>query len=307
MEDAKLERSQRIESLGYDYSQKEKMPMRACNLCGSTRWVIISHVDRYGYDISATSCSNCGQTMLNPCMTVAEYSGFYKDVYRPLVSAYHGRLIDAKTVQAEQHPYANQMVKLVSPFIKNGYSTMLDVGGSTGLISTYFAKEFRLKCTVIDPAPDEIAEAKEVGIEAITGFVEEWDGGGKIFDVIAMFQTIDHLLDIKVTLTKLRNLIHPEGLFIVDIVDFRAAILRNHSVEEAIKIDHVYSLTQEVMEAYLTTCGFAWVTKSFSQDHLHVLYLCQPTEPVPGVIPEAHVTKEFFRELRYVQNSRKCL
>ena len=39
-------------------------------------------------------------------MTADAYGRFYDGIYRPLVSAFHGRLIDAATIQAEQREYA---------------------------------------------------------------------------------------------------------------------------------------------------------------------------------------------------------
>ena len=38
-----------------------------------------------------------------------------------------------------------------------------------------------------------------------------------------MCQTVDHLLDINTTLHKVRELMSDDGIFFVDIVDFRAA------------------------------------------------------------------------------------
>ena len=47
----------------------------------------------------------------------------------------------------------------------------------------------------------------------------------------------------------MRGLLSSRGLLFIDIVDFRAAYLRNWSVEDAVKIDHPYYLTQETMTA----------------------------------------------------------
>ena len=54
---------------------------------------------------------------LNPRMTAAAYGRFYDGVYRPLVSAFHGRLIDARTIQAEQRDYAADRAEFVRPFV----------------------------------------------------------------------------------------------------------------------------------------------------------------------------------------------
>jgi hypothetical protein len=118
-----------------------------------------------------------------------------------------------------------------------------------------------------------------------------------------MFQTIDHLLDVAATLQKLRSAIDENGLFVVDIVDFRAAYLRNWSVEMAVKIDHPFSLTEPTAELFLARTGFAVVRKAYSADHLHVAYVCRPCSPRPRARASAGSVSSFFREIRYVQNA----
>ena len=297
-------RHERIEALQYNYSAQPKEGILPCNLCGSDQWVVLTHRDRYGFPAKATCCGKCGLTVLNPRMKPGAYGHFYEAIYRPLVSAYHGRQIDAKTIQSEQVPYAESFIEFAAPFITNEHKTLLDVGGSTGIVAVEFIREFGLKTTLIDPAPAETAEAEALGIESVTGFIEEWDAGDRKFDVVGLFQTIDHLLDVKATLNKLRDVISDHGVFLVDIVDFRAAMLRNNSVEEAIKIDHVYSLTQETAEAYFAQAGFRWVRKSYSADHLHVAYVCVPVTPDPTALPAPTWVAEQFAEIRRVQNTR---
>jgi hypothetical protein len=156
---------------------------------------------------------------------------------------------------------------------------------------------------VLDPAPAELEEAESYGIETVCSLVEDWHPAGQTFDVVGMFQTVDHLLDVAATLEKLRLAVRAGGVFFVDIVDFRAAYLRNWSVEGAVKIDHPYYLTQESMEAYLARAGFAVARKYFSSDHLHVGYVCRPSAPQQAALPSPLVVREFFRELRFAQNA----
>jgi SAM-dependent methyltransferase len=299
-----MNRTDAIKALGYDYEATAKQKIRDCNLCGADDWVFIVHRDRYGFAATATSCRRCGLTMLNPAMTPESYTHFYKEVYRPLVSAYHGRLIDQSTIQDEQREYADRMADFIHPFlIQNNFKNFLDVGGSTGIIAAEFARRFNLKATVIDPAPDEAAVAEDLGIETVVGFVEDWQPTTR-YDVVGVFQTIDHLLDVGGTLAKLRSLINDQGLLVVDIVDFRAAYLRNASVESGIKIDHVYSLTESTMEAYLARHGFRILRKSYAADHLHVGYICRPCDPAPETIPDPGEVKAFFNEIRRIQNEK---
>jgi len=299
-----LDRRQRIDALGYDYGSQPRDLLMTCNLCGGNVFVTLTHRDRYGYPAQASACARCGLVFLNPRMTAAAYGRFYDGVYRPLVSAFHGRLIDARTIQAEQREYAADRAELVRPFLEHsGVTTMLDIGGSTGVVAGHFAKSFGLSGTLIDPAPLELQEARAFDLETITGLVEEHDFGGRRFDLVLICQTVDHLLDVAGTLKRVRELLTPNGYLFVDIVDFRAAYLRNWSVEDATKIDHPYYLTQDTMTAYLKRAGFESMRAAYAADHLHVSYLCRPTQPAPQTLPDAAAVVELFREIRYVQNA----
>lgn len=296
-------RQERIAALAYDYAAKPVRRTLCCNLCGADCFVTLTHRDRYGYPAAADGCLTCGLVFLNPAMTADAYSEFYTGVYRPLVSAYHGRLIDAASIQDEQREYASARADFIEPRMRErSCKTLLDVGGSTGVVAHVMKERFDLQATVIDPAPFEIEVARAFGLKTVTGFVEDYDPGGATYDFIVLCQTVDHLLDVSLSLSKIRNLISEDGLFFVDIVDFRAAYRRNGSVKEAIKIDHPYYLTDETMRAYLARSGFEILGIDYAVDHLHVGYLCKPGETNPEALPDPVTVNEQWREIRAIQN-----
>jgi 2-polyprenyl-3-methyl-5-hydroxy-6-metoxy-1,4-benzoquinol methylase len=299
-------RSERIAALDYDYAAQPREAVDACNLCGESRFVVLTHRDRYGYKAQAHACTRCGLVFLNPRMTGDAYGRFYDGVYRPLVSAFHGRLIDAQTIQAEQREYAADRADLLRPFVTPGRAaTLLDIGGSTGVVAHHFARQFGLQATVIDPAPLEIEQAKRLGIETIVDLVEHHDFGHRRFDVVIVCQTVDHLLDVAGTLRRVRQVLAAGGILLIDIVDFRAAYLRNWSVEDAVKIDHPYYLTEATMEAFLRRSGFAVERVDYAGDHLHVSYVCRPADADPGACPTAAHVEALLREIRFVQNTTR--
>ena len=298
------DRDQRIADLAFDYAAQPTEAVQRCNLCEAERFVVLTHRDRYGYAAEAHACVACGLVFLNPRMTATAYRNFYARTYRPLVSAYHGRLIDARTIQAEQRIYAGERARFLRPFLDgSGARTLLDVGGSTGVVAHVLADTFGFEATLLDPSPLEVAEAQRRGFEAITSLVEEHDFGDRRFDVILLCQTIDHLLDVSGTLERLRRLLAPEGVFFVDIVNFRAAYLRGWSVERAVKIDHPYALTEPVAAAMLARTGFEILRADYEADHLHVGYVCRAAEPVRGAQPTPPAVERLLREIRYVQNT----
>ena len=297
-------RDQRIAALGYDYRAQPKQTVPRCNLCGGSAFLQLTHRDRYGYPAQASGCRTCGLVFLNPVMSRDAYSNFYRHTYRPLVSAFHGRLIDARTIQAEQRIYARDCASFLAPFMNAGKrESLLDIGGSTGVVASHLSAEFGLKATVLDPAPLEIAEARRLGLETVTAFAEDFDAGGRRFDVVTLCQTIDHLLDVSATLAMVRRVLAPGGLLFVDIVDLRAAYLRTWSVEEAIKIDHPYYLTDMTTVAYLRRSGFAIAASTFAADHLHLGYACRAATLETSYLPDPAAVDEQWREIRFVQNA----
>lgn len=300
---SKTDRAARIEALGYDYAGQAKWRRERCNLCGGDRFVTLTHRDRYGYPAKAQGCLACGLVTLNPVMTSEAYTSFYVDVYRPLVSAYHGRLIDAETIQDEQRDYAATLAELLARHLETKpRARLLDVGGSTGVVAHHLKERFGLAATVIDPAPMEIEVAQRLGLETVTGFVEDYEPGSGRFDLIVLCQTVDHLLDVQSSLAKIHSLLAPEGIFFVDIVDFRAAYRRNGAIEDAVKVDHPYYLTEETMLAYLRRTGFEVREINYAADHLHVGYVCAPAEPEPWSVTDPKWVAEQWREIRSIQN-----
>lgn len=306
------DRSARIAALGYDYRAEPMEVVTRCNLCGATRFVVLAHRDRYGFPAEAHACERCGLVFLNPRLTANGYSRFYQSVYRPLVSAFHGRLIDARTIQDEQRAYAAErlaflypFMSFLRPFMSQDLKTLLDIGGSTGVVAAHIARECGLTATVIDPAPLEVAEARRLGLETISGLVEQHDFGGRMFDVVIVCQTVDHLLDVAGALARIRALLSSHGVLFIDIADFRAAYLRVWSIEDAVKIDHPYGLTEPIMAAYLRRAGFEVLRADYEADHLHVGYVCRLAPPDPAALPDPASVRDLLREIRFVQNAAR--
>jgi SAM-dependent methyltransferase len=299
-----IARAERIAALSFDFDGAPKAAVDRCNLCGGSTFVGLTHRDRYGYPASASGCTGCGLVFLDPRMTREAYAAFYAGTYRPLVSAFHGRLIDARTIQDEQRDYARQRGDLLAPYLDGWRDrTLLDIGGSTGVVADVLARRFGLRATVVDPAPLETEQAQALGLETIEGLVEEIAFGNRRFDLVVLCQTVDHLLDVSGTLARVRELLASDGILFVDIVDFRAAYLRNWSVEDATKIDHPYYLTEDTMVAYLRRAGFDVVRSDYAADHLHVSYVARPASAQPGYVPTPQSVDALWREVRYVQNA----
>ena len=272
------ERRARIDALGYDYGAREKERVAECNLCRGTRLVEVSRTDRYGYPAVFTVCARCGLGFVSPRLSAREYAAFYDGVYRPLVSAYHDRLIDADTVQEEQREYAEDLGAHLERVLDRRPASIMDIGGSTGVVAAPLRERFGAHATVLDPAPDELAVAEAAGMETIAGFAEDYDPGGRTWDLVLLCQTIDHLLDVRATLAAIRGMLAPEGRAFVDVLDVGFMMRRRGSIEGAVKIDHPYYLTRPTAQAYFATAGLGVVSERMSGDG-HWVFVLAPVDP----------------------------
>ena len=272
------ERALRIGQIDFDPALRERDDPGDCNLCGSARLVEVSRRDRYGYDQRAVVCARCGLGFLSPRLTAGEYEDFYRAVYRPLVSAYHGRLIDAETVQVDQRGYTDDLVAFLRRTLPGAPASVLDIGGSTGLVAGGVRDAFGSQATVLDPAPDELAVAAAQGMETIAGFAEDMQPGERSWDLILLCQTIDHLLDARLTLSRLRGVAAEGGHLFVDVLDLPFALRSKGSIEGAIKVDHPFYLTRQTACAYLQATGFEVVAERLSDDG-HWGFLARAGEP----------------------------
>ena len=251
--------AERIAALDFDVATLDFERVPACNLCGAAHHVEVARRDRYGFPTRYVVCGRCGLGFLSPRPSAEGYARFYEAIYRPLVSAFHGRVIDARTMQDEQGDYARDLVGFLRHALAAPPATVLDVGGSTGIVGAEVRDAFGAAVTVVDPAPDELAVAASLGLETVQGFAERAELGDRCFDLVLLCQTIDHLLDVRATLAAMRAWLAPGGVAFVDIVDPDLETARLGAIERVVKLDHAYYLTRATSHAYFAAAGLELV------------------------------------------------
>jgi len=257
----------------WDYEAQPKEWLGGCPLCGAwdEHFETFATRDRYGFKALSVTCTQCGLNFLPERMTREAYARFYETAYRPLVSAFHGREINAQTIQPEQEEYAKGLAQILQLSLPDSARTLLDVGGSTGVVAGILGARLAIRgLTIIDPSPAEAAIARGRGIEAILGTIEDAPLVGRHFDLITLCQTADHLLDLMGSLKKIRGLLSKDGLFWSDIVDF--------DVTREVKIDHPFNLTEKTYREFLRRAGFKLLQVNYAPDGVHIGFLCRAAE-----------------------------
>jgi len=261
--------------ISFDYSQQPKRAVVHCDLCKGLRFEPYAKWDRYGLPVKSSQCLICGLVFLNPLMTAGAYQLFYAEGhYRSLLRDYYGEdRFDPESLEKEQRDYARRLTSFVGDDLhRSKAATLLDLGGSTGVVADSLARGFGLRATVVDPAREELGRATARGLETVLGTAEAWQSRPGRYDVVLLCRSVDHLRSVSAVLRKIRSALSPEGLFFVDAVDYRRSAEKGR--EEAIKLDHPYYLEPALMRQYLDQANFEVIRTGHDEDGLHVRWLC---------------------------------
>jgi hypothetical protein len=248
------------------YAAAPKEIVSTCNLCGGNRFVLLSLTDRYGLEAPSVQCETCGLRFLSFRMTAAAYEEFYAGGhYRKLLGDFLGpERMTPQRLESDQTRYAGALVHWLSPHVKGIWGgTLLDLGGSTGIVAEHLSRAFNLDATVVEASIPEANRARDKGLAVANVRLQDYDAGGNHYDLILLCRTVDHLLDIKGDLARIRGWLAPKGLFFVDFVP-----------KTPPKIDHPYILSTSTMRRYLEEAGFV-VKGMGSMEVRHTNMLCE--------------------------------
>lgn len=264
--DPALSREERIAAVGCAPLMNDR-GRQQCDCSGGFLQFFVGR-DRYGFVSTKAQCPHCGLAWLDDRPSAEWYSNFYASgTYRKLVSAYHGRDVMA-TIHAEQKAYAEQLIKHLPEGDSFGM-VALDIGGSTGVVAEHIAS-IGYHAVVIDPAAEQLPDGFfTVANESF----ETWKPWGTDYDLILLCQTIDHLLEPRSCLEKIRGLLASDGLFFVDILDTEQEVAEK-GWQQTLKIDHCFYFTDKSARLLLSATGFE-IVDSWESARNHIGYLCK--------------------------------
>lgn len=274
----------------------------SCNVCSSPRHSLVCATDRYGLPLRMALCLDCGLFYLVDRFSADGYSEFYAGgAYRTVSSQFNGVTHAIDEVQANQVGYARNLVRALAGFVApRREGKLLDVGGSAGIIARELAKEFGLRGTVLDPATEEVAAARAAGLDAIEGSLEDWNTTDR-FDLILLCRSIEHLFDLRQSLSRIRSLLTPDGLFYCDIADFMEMCRLMGPPETFTKVDHCYWLTQSTALQIFRSLGFELVSMNIVSGVAQVGFLLRACEPSPEPLMSQSRTLAQVEEIQLIE------
>ena len=243
-----------------------RTPIAVCNACGGSRKAVLAERDRYGVAVRTALCLGCGLVYLLEPLTPEAYADFYASGgYRELTGRFSRRRRALAQVRAGQQDYAARVFAALEPHLRpataegsGARARLLDIGASTGLVADRFRQRLGFDAVLLDPAAKELRQPETRGMRRVASSFEEFEPDGE-YSLILLCRTIEHLLDLRRSLEKVRELLAPGGVFFCDVADF-FEICRVEGPPEAVsRIDHCFWLAQETARVIFRRAGLRTV------------------------------------------------
>lgn len=202
---------------------------QTCCVCGRDDGVPVAEAYDYEYRTSRQlwiykRCRGCALVYLDPRPAVSELGRIYPPNYysfdeekrgNPLVAYLRGKLEAMKARAFARHVGGG------ARRVGGGARRVLDVGCGDGrflsVLRRHGPPEWQLFGIDIDAAAIERARAK--GLDARPCRLEDLPEDGEPFDLIVLFQVIEHVSDPRAMVAKVRRLLAPGGVFVVETPD----------------------------------------------------------------------------------------
>ena len=191
---------------------------RGCIVCGEHARRPFRHQD--GFAIVA--CQGCDLRFLNPQPSEAELDALYGESYfASHDSRRHG--YDGYAADAEnwRRTFRDRLRHLPAE-----RGRLLDVGAATG----FFVEQARAAgwdATGVEPSEWAAAHAREqLGLDVRTGTLDRVRYPDGAFDVVTMWEVIEHVRDPRAVLAEVRRILGPRGTLVLSTPDCRSAAAR---------------------------------------------------------------------------------
>ena len=229
----------------------------ACALCGADD----THVRHHKFNLIVVQCNRCRLVYTNPRLPKdhlwTRYSEdyFWDEYLRSLEIGRDGR-VDLDRFAAHHAPLLDLFQAYHPP-----PGRLLEVGAAAGL---FMKSAERAGWTVqgLEPLPAPARFARErFGLDVLQETVESAPFGEATFDAVAMFETIEHVLDPLGVLSAVRRLLRQRGLLVLTTPNWEA--LTRHALGQQWAVispaEHLYYFSEATLTAMLTRAGFSWV------------------------------------------------
>jgi len=262
-----------------------------CNLCGQDEYTVrfsattdgnTLQVDAfrcthsgYGHHPQIVECRHCGLVYANPRWSTDDVMDAYSAVQdETYVEERLGRELTFRH-------HLRDMERVIGP--ADGRS-LLDVGAYIGVF-VEAATAAGWKAQGVEPSEWAAAEAQRRGLDVQVGTLDNADLVEESFDVVTMWDVIEHLADPAAELDKARRLLRPGGWLVVHTMDIDAPFSRLAGSRWPWLMDmHLYYFSRRTLRHMLSEHGYNVVWDGARRRYLSLGYLASRVAGMNGAL-----------------------
>ncbi len=218
----------------------------------------------YGHHHTIVQCRRCGLVYTDPRPGRQNLYENYQAVEDPLyVEERQGRVL---TFEHHLKP----LERLTGP---PAGRPLLDVGCYTGIFVEIAARH-GWDAWGVEPSHWAVREARERGLHVVQGTLETADLPPAYFDVVTLWDVIEHLPDPRATLVQAHRLLKPGGLLVVHTIDIDSLFARLMGGHWPWLMEmHIYYFSRRTLRLMLEDCGFQVLSDKPQGRYLRLGYL----------------------------------
>jgi SAM-dependent methyltransferase len=227
-----------------------------CLICGCERFTTAFEEPPY----SVRRCERCGFGWTTPRLSDAGLVAMYSD--DSFWRSDSPKTLGYRDYRADEPLYLSTFRRRLEFALRNGPRTgvALDVGCAAGFCMEAM-RELGFEVHGVEVSATIASHAVEhLGFDSIhIGTLEDSPFPDRSFDLITMWDVIEHVVDPRALLAKARDLLRPDGLLVletqnIDSTFARALGRRWHHYKHA---EHLYHFTPATLRSLLYSSGFA--------------------------------------------------
>ena len=264
-----------------------------CNLCGSTDSEVLypctlpesspgGDVRRfrctsssYGKHYTIVRCRNCGLVYANPRPKASVIIHNYEEVVdRLYLEEREGRVL---TFRRNLRP----LEELMPP---GRGRKLLDIGCHVGVFLE-IAEERGWEAWGIEPSRWAAAQAQSRGLRVMRGTLNQAELADESFDVVTMWDVIEHLTDPMRELREVHRVLKPEGLLCIHTMNIESPFARVMGRRWPWLMEmHLYYFSPRTLGAMLAKAGFSVVRTAIQGRFLRLGYLFSRLEAYSSLL-----------------------
>lgn len=236
-----------------------------CNFCGrdETRPVNTGPDLLLGIagEFKLVQCINCSLIYQNPQLEPDELAPHYPDDYLPFQEMERPDEQSRVEEMSQNYNMQRQINKVLHYHSTPG--KLLDIGCATGTFLGYM-QPYGFECYGIEPGENAAEFGRQTyGVDILTGTLEDSNFPDDMFDMVTLWDVLEHVADPRETLLEVARILKPNGTLIVSLPNptaFDATLFGAYWVGWE-RPRHLTLYSPKLLQALLAETGFSLTAK----------------------------------------------